>query len=341
MGMTPRELVRRTLEFSSPERIPRQMWVLPWAVDRYPERVEEIQRRYPDDIVTAPACTPVSPLVQGDRYLPGTYVDEWGCRFESVQKGIIGEVKEPLLSSWDRLDQLRVPAECLHVDVERVNAFCRATDRFVMAGCCPRPFERLQFLRGTEPLLKDLLRQPAGLSELIELLHDLYLRELEVWARTDVDGLMFMDDWGSQEALLVSPAIWGRLFRPLYAEYVDLAHRHGKYLFMHSDGHITGILDDLIELRLDAINCQVACMGIETVGERFGGRITFWGEVDRQRLLPYGTREEVFETVRRMNALLYRNGGVIAQCEFGPGANPDNVLAVFEAWEAAGGSSGA
>jgi hypothetical protein len=101
---------------------------------------------------------------------------------------------------------------------------------------------------------------------------------------------------------------------------------------MHSDGYILDILPDLIELGLDAINAQIFCMGVEKLGARCKGKITFWGEIDRQYLLPYGTAEEVISAVKSVHKTLYENGGVIAQCEFGPGAKPDNVYLVFETW---------
>ena len=71
------------------------------------------------------------------------------------------------------------------------------------------------------------------------------------------------------------------------------------------------------------------------VGElaRFAGRITFWGEIDRQILLAHGPRAEVEAEVRDVRAHLYANGGVIAQCEFGPGAIPENVVHVFDTWQ--------
>jgi len=335
MASTSRELVARTLEFASPTRVPRQLWVLPWAAEHYPRELAAIRQRFPDDIVHCPPFYRIPPVTSGDPYAPGTYTDEWGCTFVNLQRGIIGEVRTPPLTDWDRLDLLRVPEECLSVDVERVNDFCRHSERFVISACCPRVFERLQFLRGTQNLLMDLRRRPPELGLLIRRLHEFYLKELELWAGTEVDALMFMDDWGSQQSLLISPRLWRELFKPLYAEYIDLAHQHGKYAFMHSDGHILAILPDLIELGLDALNSQIACMGVRAVGECGAGRITFWGEIDRQHLLPHGTREEVFAAVREMRAALYRAGGVIGQCEFGPGARPENVAAVFEAWEAA------
>jgi len=330
----PRELVRRTLEFDSPERIPRHIWVLPWAVHQHPEQVAAIQKRFPDDVVTSPPFYRTPLPTVGDRYEVGTYTDEWGCTFSNLQRGIIGIVKTPSIRDWSDLETLRAPEERLSVDVDQVNRFCRQDGRFVLAGCWPRPFEQLQFLRGTENVLIDLATGSEGLTRLLRTLHEFYLRELELWSRTEVDALTLMDDWGSQDAMLISPAMWRAIFKPLYREYVEIARRSGKYFFMHSDGHIVDILDDLIELGVDAVNSQVACMGADLLGERFAGRMTFWGELDRQRLLPQGTPDEVREAVRHTTAALWRNGGLIAQCEFGLNARPENVQAAFEAWEA-------
>jgi uroporphyrinogen-III decarboxylase len=123
------------------------------------------------------------------------------------------------------------------------------------------------------------------------------------------------------------------MFKPLYQDYANLAHEKGKYLFMHSDGYILDIVPDLVEIGVDALNSQIFCMGVETLGKRHKGEITFWGELDRQHLLPYGTKEEVQAAARQMKEAFYQDGGVIAQCEFGIGADPDNVQAFFEAWE--------
>jgi uroporphyrinogen-III decarboxylase len=121
------------------------------------------------------------------------------------------------------------------------------------------------------------------------------------------------------------------LFKPLYAEYVAIAHKHGKHAFMHSDGYIADIIPDLIEIGVDVLNSQVFCMDVEDLGNRFGGKLCFWGEMDRQHLLPRGTPEEVAEGATRLVNAFHRGGGFIAMCEFGPGARPDNVRSFFAA----------
>ena len=116
--------------------------------------------------------------------------------------------------------------------------------------------------------------------------------------------------------------------------YIKFAHINdsGKKVFMHSDGYIIDIIPDLIEVGINALNSQLFCMNIKKLGRQFRGKIAFWGEIDRQQLLPHGSRKDIQEAVHLVYDHLHVNGGVIAQCEFGPGAKPENIFTVFETW---------
>ena len=113
-----------------------------------------------------------------------------------------------------------------------------------------------------------------------------------------------MDDWGSNTSLLINPAQWRVVFKPIYAELCEIIRSAGKFVFFHSDGNIEAIYPDLIEIGVSALNSQLFCMDIERLGERYRGKITFWGEIDRQRILPYGTPEEVRAAVHRVRKAL-------------------------------------
>ena len=79
------------------------------------------------------------------------------------------------------------------------------------------------------------------------------------------------------------------------------------------------------------------CMDMEKLGREYAGKITFWGEIDRQRILPFGTEEEARAAVRRAYKALCPDGkltGVIAQCEWGVKDPAANVAAVFDEWDA-------
>lgn len=334
MSATSRELVEQTLAFASPKRAPRQLWVLPWAEIHHPRDLEKIRECCPDDIEHAPVLLHEQPSCQGDPYAIGEYVDEWGCKFQNAQEGIIGEVKEPMIADWEvDISRIHIPCELLTIDSGEIDRHCELSQRFILAGCCPRPFERLQFLRGTAEILLDLLEMPDALKGFLEELHRFNCQLLESWCKTAVNGVFFMDDWGSQHSLLISPDMWREIFKPMYRDFIQIAHSAGKSAFMHSDGYIIDIIPDLIELGLDAINSQIFCMGVDALAP-FAGQITFWGEIDRQHILPKGKKDDVKKAVASVHRALWRNGGCIAQCEFGPGAASKNIMETFVSWDA-------
>ena len=338
MASTSRELVRQCLKFEGPARVPRELWVLPWAERRYPAELAELRRQFPADFDWCPNVYRPSDRARGNPYAVGEYIDEWGCVFTNLQEGVIGEVKAPLLPDLADLAALQPPDDTLPSDVaaarDKVNGACAASERFVKGACCPRPWERYQFLRGSETSYLDVMEPEAGMTRVLRRLHEFYLRELEFWVRTDVDAITFMDDWGAQHQLLIPPRVWRELFKPLYKDYCDLAHAHGKFVFMHSDGCISEVYEDLVEIGVDAINSQLFVMDMADLARRIKGRITFWGEMDRQHVLSSPDPEVGRKAVREVVKHLYDpRGGVIAQLEFGPGAQPATVRAVFEEWD--------
>lgn len=334
--MTSRERVQRCLSFEHPDRIPRDTWLLPIAWDEHgKDTVDAFMARWPSDFLRPALDMPqLVALIQGDAFAVGEFRDEWGCVFENAHPGVIGQVKHPQMADWAALDDLRPPLEALEIDVDDINRQCAASDKYVLSTCCPRPFERIQFLRGTENVFMDIARNSKELRQLIDKVHAFYREELLRWAQTDVDGLTIMDDWGTQEQLLISPKKWRELFKPLYAEYAQIAHDAGKTLFMHSDGHIFAIYEDLIEIGIDAVNSQLFCMDLAEIGKRFKGRITFWGEIDRQHVLPHPDPQRSRDAVHQVVEHLYDpSGGVIAQFELGCDVRLENAEVVYQTWE--------
>jgi uroporphyrinogen decarboxylase len=314
------------------------MWLVPWAEQRFPGEIAAILQRYPSDFDDAPSVYRPSPRSRGNIFEPGTSSDDWGCRFRNVQAGVEGEVREPIVSDVREWRNVQPPYEILpeHSSAARdlVNRHCAATDGYVRAQCLVNPWERWQALRGPEEALMDIMDWDANRAALLEGIHGFYMAELEFWVSTDVDAVRLQDDWGSQTQLLVPPRLWRELFKPLYAEYCELAHSHGKAVFFHSDGNIIEIYDDLIQIGVDALNSQLFCMDIDELAQRAKGHITFWGEIDRQHVLPAADPEAGREAVRRVVRSLYDpSGGVIAQFELGPGANPAVAEAIFAEWE--------
>jgi len=332
--MTGRERVLAALAHSRPDRAPRDLWALPYVSLFRNAELEEVLKAFPLDI-GKPELSPGADDAEFQRISkPGQYTDEWGSVWQVGEPGIIGEVKRPVLSDWSSLDGFHPPWDLIRKrDMTNVNRACETSDKFMLSSACARPFERLQFVRGTENVFLDLAYDTKEIRKLREIVHEFYLADVTAWAKSAVDGVFFMDDWGTNLALLIDPRMWRSVFKPLYKDYCDVIHAAGKYAFFHSDGNIEAIYGDLIEIGVDAINSQLFRMNIEQLAQKYKGRITFWGEIDRQHILPFGTPDDVRTAVHRVrNALDDGNGGVIAQCEWGKDNSRSNIEAVFNAW---------
>lgn len=314
--MTSRELVKAALDFKETPEIPTEFHDVTGVDFSYgPGRTRGVEVN-----------------TKGVRY------DEWGTKWEALEDGVCGEVKEPMLESWDQLDAFKPPYDVLEqADLSRVAHWCESTDKFVipMWWANYNLFERMQHLRGTAQLMMDLAYGEAEVYRLRDLLHDYFMRQAQLWVKTDVDAIHIADDWGSQTSLLISPAMWREYFKPCYKEYCDLAHAYGKYVVMHSDGCTESILGDLAEIGVNAVNTQIFCMDMEKLAAQFHHKIAFWGEIDRQKLLPFGTPEECRAGVRQVADTFFKYGrtGIVGQAYWAKDIPQVNLDAVYDEWK--------
>lgn len=340
MSQTSREIVVHSLKFEGPERMPRDIWAKWKSIPPYHHaEIAEIKRRFPSDMGSPGKVYQPSSRKRGvEWYAVGIYVDEWGCIFTNIQEGVMGEVRDPILPDIQYWKSINPPYDILPENWvmarDLVNRDCANSSKFMMTPIWVQPWERYQFIRGTQNALIDLMDQNAAVQGLLRRIHEFYLKELEFWVTTNVDALLLMDDWGSQRQLLIPPGIWRELFKPLYQDYCDLAHSHGKFIFMHSDGNITEIYPDIVRIGIDALNSQLFCMDLAELAHIAKGKITFWGEIDRQQVLPSLDPAVGRNAVRKVAQHLYDPaGGIIAHFELGKDANPSTAIAIFEEWE--------
>jgi uroporphyrinogen decarboxylase len=136
-------------------------------------------------------------------------------------------------------------------------------------------------------------------------------------ARRGVDAVWFGDDFGSQTGLLISPATFRRLFKPLYAQIFRAVKQINPdiVIVMHSDGAVAPLLPDLIEIGLEVFNpVQPNVPGHEPreLKQQFGDRLAFFGAIDQQDLLPNASLKEIEADVRNKIAVLGEGGGYMA-----------------------------
>jgi uroporphyrinogen decarboxylase len=278
MAMSSYEVVRRAIEFQGPERLPLRFEAL---------GLSDVHNVSWNQIGT------------GDKSLRQT-VDEWGCLWVRSQTYNMGQVKGHPLADWRALAHFRWPDPDDPAFYEGMEArFSGSEGKYVITPVFMLLFERMHALHGFENTLVDLYLERERIETLADRIVEFDLGLIRNIAHRFpgcIHGLGFTDDWGTQQAVFVSPRLWDEFFKPRYRRIFDAIHEAGWHVWMHSCGRINAILESLIELGLDVINLQQPrALGIEELGQQFRGRICFESLCDIQHTLPFEGAEEIWE----------------------------------------------
>jgi len=331
--MDSRERVIRAVEFEGPDRVPNGSYALPGGYYRHGKKLEDLFLHFPSDFHQFVASWTAE---AGDSvpYKGGINKDPWGCVWRNPNPGIFGRIIEHPLADWKNLDSYRPPDLSELVNFNEVEKSIRLDGhKHYVLGDSENFFERLHWLHGYTNTLIDLITGRRELKKLIDLLFDFKIKFIKRWLEVDIDGVYFLDDWGTMRGLMINPNLWRQYFKPLYKRMFDVVHKSGKHVFFHSDGYILDIIPDFIEIGVDALNIQVKLMGIEKISNKFSGKVCILADIDRQHILPFGTTEEVEEHVKRIiQAFAPFDGGLISWGEIGPDvplSNAETMLKTF------------
>ncbi|KPJ58737.1 MAG: hypothetical protein AMS15_07755 [Planctomycetes bacterium DG_23] len=193
------------------------------------------------------------------------------------------------------------------------------------------------YLRGMDLFMLDLALRPDLARAILGQIAAYYLAHNERIfraARGLVDIFMLGDDFGGQEGLLVSLAMWREFFVPGLGEFIAQAKSFGLKVMFHSCGSIKALIPDLIGLGVDILNpIQVRAKNMQpaVLKAEFGEKIAFHGAIDIQETLPRGTVDEVRAEVRRMKKALGPTGYILAPTHNIQIDTPvENILAMYE-----------
>jgi uroporphyrinogen decarboxylase len=205
-------------------------------------------------------------------------------------------------------------------------------DRFRLVGFSFTLFERAWFLRGMEDLLVDMLNNPTYVDELLDRILEFNMGILEDVVKYDIDGVSFNDDWGQQNGLIFGARLWRRFIKPRMTQLYKFAKDSGKAVFIHCCGKAQELFPELIEMGVDVFNpFQPEVMDPYEMKKQFGSRISFYGGVSIQKLLPFGTPAEIDNEVNRLIKEVGQGGGfIIAPSHEMPGDIPiENLVALI------------
>lgn len=209
-------------------------------------------------------------------------------------------------------------------------------DDFKMVNIGFSMFERAWSMRGMENVLMDMIEEPDFVEELLDTIADYNIKIIDIALEYDIDGFKFGDDWGQQSGLIMGPNYWRRFIKPRVARMYQRVKNKGKFVLQHSCGDIHEIFEDAIEIGLDVYQTfQPEIYNLKEVKAKFGSRLTFWGGISTQKLLPYATPEEVSRVTREIMDVMKTGGGyIVGPTHTVPGdVPPENIMAMLGVFE--------
>jgi uroporphyrinogen decarboxylase len=202
-------------------------------------------------------------------------------------------------------------------------------------------FETAWFLRGMEALLLDLADGSEAAGALLDAITARRVVQARRYAELGADVLSMGDDVGTQRGMLMSVRMWRAWLKPRLARVIAAARevRPDVLVFYHSDGNMAAIIPDLIEICVDILNpVQPECMDPAELKRLYGDRLSFWGLIGTQSILPFGTPDEVAADVRLRVRTVGAGGGLFLAPThvIEPEVPFENIVAFVDAVKATG-----
>lgn len=238
--------------------------------------------------------------------------DAWGCQWETAIDGLIGIVHKHPLDDWSKLSSY-VPPDPLHPDPkfyeQPAMLYPYVTDwekaRRELTEARARGeltwghlehgflFLRLTYLRGFENLLADFATTPPELDCLIDMVTSFHGKIVQQYLSIGIDVLGAGDDLGTQVNSIMGPKHFRRHLTPAYQRLFLPCRKAGAHVLLHSDGYIMDLMDEFERCGVSIINPQDLVNGIDALAKEVKGRFCIRLDIDRQKILPYGTRSDV------------------------------------------------
>jgi len=341
--LSERENYLQTARFQNPEWIPAHIIISDASWDEYRDDMEQMALNNPDFF---PRVHKGWRDYDNYAFTPGhrkneKYTDNWGCRWETPTNGIEGVVTHWPLSDWSKLDGYAFPdmeksADRGPRDWDEEYRQVENARREGHLVSCGLPhgflFLRLTYLRGFENTLCDMADEDP---RFIKLFGDLVEYNLELTNRylnMGLDVMHFAEDLGTQTGPIISPDMFEKWFVPAYGKLMKPCKDAGVLTTFHSDGKTLSILDHQIRAGVQIVNPQDLANGIDNLAKYVKGRACINLDIDRQSVVPFGTKKDVADLIgEEVIKLGSKNGGLMMVAGIYPPTPPENVDALCAA----------
>jgi uroporphyrinogen decarboxylase len=251
-----------------------------------------------------------------------SYQDEWGVTWKTIEydtrfgKGKYTEPWGHPLADDSTLEKYTPPdpgrAKLYH-DTKRVIENYKK-DYWIVGVTPTTIFETAWALRGYEKLLMDMASNPAKADLVLDMPYHYHKEVTCQLVKMGVDMIWLGDDVGGQSSMLMSPKMWRKYLKPRMANLIAALRDINPDIKIayHTDGVVYPIIPDLIEIGIDILNpIQPMAMDPVKLKKEYGDRLCFWGSMDIQQTIPFGTVQEVRNEVVTRLKTIGRDGGLI------------------------------
>jgi uroporphyrinogen decarboxylase len=331
--MKHRERVLMSLNHEQPDRCPMQVSFTPEFADRLRRELNsrtgkshnphgggntyDLERALGEDMLLTSVGWANSYYQQ-----PGDYTDEWGIGWRSVEyatpygPGCYTEIFDHPLAQDQAIAAYKPPdPQRLELYLEAERVIREFKDEYWIVGVTVTTiFECAWGLRGYERMLSDFLLKPDLAEAILDIPYHYHLAAAKILAQMGVDMIWVGDDVGAQNAMLISPKMWRKFLKPRLANFIAEIKAINPQLKVayHSDGVIYPIIPELIEIGVDILNpIQPASMDPAQLKKQFGDQLCFWGTIDEQYTLPFGSPAQVRAEIMDRLASVGLGGGLI------------------------------
>ncbi len=343
MPLTNRQNYLRTITFGGPEWIPCRVHISSASRDQWGKELHAVAKHFPEFFPESDQNEEsfVHPTFPPAHRKDEEFEDAWGCVWKSSINGIEGVVIKHPLADLSKMDQYTVPNPLVTADRGAAN-WDRARELVtslrqrgeVTYGGVPHGFlfMRFTYLRGFENAMYDLIEEDPRALSLIDQIVEHNRVLVDQWLSMGVELIEFGEDLGTQTSSVISPTMLNKFFVPGYRSLIQPCRQAGCQVAFHSDGYIMDLIDSLIDCGVTIINPQDLCNGIDNLAQHVKGKVAIRLDIDRQKILPYGDRAEIFDLIaEEVRKLGSPEGGLELLAGIYPPTPPENVAALCEA----------
>lgn len=279
------------------------------------------------------------PTVEIER---GVLKDIWGVGFAKKETSVgtdVQLVSHPLqsITSLKDLEEYPWPTADLW-DYSAISEQIEQVQDYAIFTLSRGFFEISWFMRGMDNFMVDLRLNPELACTLMDKVKEYLISKLVRVLETgkgQIDFVELNDDVGGQHGLLISPEMWRQYIKPRMVEMIEVARSYRTQIMYHSCGSIREIIPDLIDMGVDILNpIQAKAKGMEParLKKDFGDKITFYGTIDEQETLPYGSPEDVRrEVMERIIHLAPKGGFIISPCHsIQADTSIENIISLYD-----------